>query len=293
MGIGIISYSKQKRIVLILFLAVPVMLLALFAYYPAAKLVQLSFTDWNGMDMNLHYVGFGNFIELLKDPSTFTIFMNNMAYIIIMLLQTAMALYLAVILNSKVLCRNFFRSVFFMPYVLNGVAVAFMFSFIYDFNYSPVNVILRGMGLENYCIRWLSDNYLINFSLGLISMWRYTGFSMVIFLGALQSVPNELYESAKIDGANFFHNLRYIAIPSIKRTIELLLFLGLSGAMQAYFEAMLITKGGPAGRSATFAYKSIEMAFQFQNFGKASAMGVILLSIILIIIMIQKKLLSK
>ncbi len=293
MGNGGISYSKQKKIVLLMFLSIPVMLLAVFAYYPAVKLIQLSFTDWNGMDLRLNNIGFRNYIELFKDGSTFTILMNNAAYIIIMFTQTALALYLAVILNSNVICRNMFRSTFFMPYVLNGVAVAFMFSFIYDFNYSPVNVILRGIGLENLCIKWLNDNYLINFSLAFISMWRYTGFSMIIFIGALQSVSNELYEAAKIDGANFFHNLRYIAIPSIKRTIELLVFLGLSGSMQAYFEALLLTKGGPAGRSATFAYKSIEMAFTFQNFGKASAMGVILLSIVIAIIAVQKKLLSK
>jgi raffinose/stachyose/melibiose transport system permease protein len=94
-----------------------------------------------------------------------------------------------------------------------------MFSYLYNFNDSPVNFLVRGLKLGDG-ITFLADNYRINFSLAFISMWRFTGFGMVVFLSALQSIPDELYESASLDGANFGHHLRYITIPGIKRMMD-------------------------------------------------------------------------
>jgi raffinose/stachyose/melibiose transport system permease protein len=162
-----------------------------------------------------------------------------------------------------------------------------MFSYLYNFNDSPVNFLVRGLKLGDG-ITFLADNYRINFSLAFISMWRFTGFGMVVFLSALQSIPDELYESASLDGANFGHHLRYITIPGIKRMIGLMLFLGFNGCLQVFFEPLVITRGGPGGLSETWVTKTISIAFMFHNFGKASAMGVILLGIIFTVIGIQR-----
>ena len=286
------SMKKQKTIIIILFLFIPVVLLAIFSYWPAIKLVQQSFTNWDGVrpfyKPYTEYVGFQNYKYILGDTETIKTFQNTLAYFLVMLVQTVLALYLAIILNGKLKGKNFFKSVIFLPYILNGVAVAFMFNYLYDFNQGPLNVILRNVGLGNLAIRWLPASYFINFSLAFIGMWRYTGFAMVIFLGALQSIPKDLYEAANIDGANFFQTIKYITIPSIRRVIELNLFLGISGALQAYFEAFIITKGGPAGRSDTFVTKTLSTAFNFNQFGRASAMGVLLVLIVIVIIGAQK-----
>lgn len=280
--------KRQRSLLLFGFLVVPLILLVVFSYYPALKLIQLSFSQWNGYDPVIEFAGFDNYIDVFTDSSVFMTLLNSMAYFIVLLVQTALALYLAVILDGKLRARNFFRAVNFMPYILNAVAVAFMFTYMYSFTDSPINTLLRSMGLGNYAIKFLGDNYTINFSLAFISMWRFTGFNMVVFLGALQSIPSELYESASLDGANFFEHIRFITIPNIKRMIGLMLFLGFNGCLQVYFEPLVITQQGPAGRSATFVTKTLDIAFVFQNFGKASAMGVVLLMIILLVVGVQR-----
>lgn len=281
--------NKQKMVIIIAFLFVPVILLVMFTYYPAFKLFQLSFTNWDGMRPYLEYTGFKNYIDIFTDSESLTVFTHNFAHVIVMLAYTALALYLAIILDGQIKARNFFKSIIFMPYILNGVAVAFMFSYLYDFQNGPLNILLRSTGLGKYAIKWLGNGYYINFSLALIGSWMYLGFVMVIFLGGLQSVSRELYEAASIDGANFFQNIRYITIPGIKRVIELMLFLGFSGALQAYFQPFVITHGGPAGMSDTFVSRTLIVAFDYQNFGKASAMGVLLIFIILAVVGVQRK----
>lgn len=288
-----LSYRQQRIVILAAFLFIPLTLLITFSYYPAAKLFQLSFTNWDGVKPYYEYVYLDNYISLFKDKDILKTLINNLAYVIIMFIQMAVALYFAIILDARMRAKNFFKSVIFMPYILNGVAVAFMFNYLYNYESSPINILLRNAGLENFAIRWLTDNYSINFSLAFIGMWRFTGLAMVIFLGALQSIQKELYEAASIDGADFFRSVWHITIPSIKRVVELNLFLGINGALQAFFEPYIITKGGPAGRSATFVTSTLDIAFKYQNFGKASAMGVVLLFLILLVIGIQRNLLGR
>ena len=278
---------NQKKVIIIAFLAIPLLFLIVFGYYPAFKLLQLSFTDWDGASPNIKYVGISNFIDVFKDTDTLKTLANNGAYFIVAIIQLVIALYLAIVLDGKIRGKNFFKSVVFMPYILNGVAIAFLFSYLYDFQNGPLNILLRRLGMSG--IHWLGEGYSINFSLALIGLWRYTGFCMVIFLGALKSIPKALYEAANIDGANFFQTIRYITIPGIRRVIEINLLLAINGAMQAYFEPFVITKGGPAGRSDTFVTSTLKIAFDYHNFGKASAMAVVLLVIIMLIILIQRR----
>lgn len=285
--VGIKIKQKQdiiKIFVVVGFLLIPLTLTAIFSYYPLLKLFQLSFTDWNGATSFFNFIGLKNYLAIFSDGEIFSVLKNNLAYVIISFVQVIFGVYLAIILNAHLRARNFFKSVIFMPYIINGVAVAFMFNFMYDFQDGPLNVILRGIGLGDYAIRWLGDNYFINFSLAFIGLWRYVGFAMVIFLGGLQSISFELYEAADMDGASFFQKIRFIILPGIKRIIELNLLLGLNGSLQVFFEPFVITNGGPGGMSETFVTKTLKMAFNFQNFGVASAMGVVLLIIILVII---------
>jgi raffinose/stachyose/melibiose transport system permease protein len=281
------SLKNQKKVIIVTFLIIPLLFLVVFGYYPAFKLLQLSFSDWDGASLTMKYIGFSNFIDVFKDSDTMKTMTNNCAYLIVALIQLIFALYLAVVLDGKIRAKNFFKSVVFMPYILNGVAIAFLFNYLYDYQSGPLNILLRSLGLNG--VHWLGESYSINFSLAFIGLWRYTGFCMVIFLGALQSIPRALYEAANIDGANFFQTLRYITIPGIKRVIEINILLAINGAMQAYFEPFVITKGGPAGRSDTFITSTLNIAFQFHNFGKASAMAVVLLVVILLIIIIQRR----
>ena len=288
-----LTNKHEKHIILFCFLFLPVLLLCVFTYYPAVKLLELSFTDWDGFSLRYDYIGFSNYIDLFNDKTTLMTFINNIAYLIVYLIQNVISLYLAIILNGGIKQKNFFKSSIFLPYILNGVAVAYMFGFLYDYNIGPINTLLRAVSGGQLAVKWLGNGYFSNISLGLIGLWRNVGFTMVLYLGALQSIPNELYEAAEADGANFYHKIRHIAIPGIRRIIELNLFMVLIGATQAYFEAFVVTGGGPAGRTETFAMSTLNIAFEFNNFGKASAMGVVLVAAAFLILSVQKVLLNK
>jgi multiple sugar transport system permease protein len=206
-------------------------------------------------------------------------------------LQQFAGLFLAVLLNSNIRMKTTFRAVLFMPYIINGVAVAFMFNYMYDYSNSPVNLILEALGIN--AVHFISTSYMTNFALSFISFWKYVGYTMVIYVAALQSIPSEVFEAARIDGAGFFGTLAYITFPNIKSMLKVSLLLSLNGALQVYFEPFLITKGGPNGRTATFISKSLELAYNYRKYGKAAAMGVILLMIIMLLVLVQRVLLKE
>jgi raffinose/stachyose/melibiose transport system permease protein len=288
-----LNYKQQKYIIIFSFLFVPVALLLVFSYYPAIKLFDFSFSNWDGYSNSYNHIGFNNYIDLWNDKTALMTFGNNAAYLLVYLVQNIFSLYFALILNGSVRKRNFFKTAIFMPYILNGVAVAYMFSFMYSFNDGPINVLLRALTNGHFAIKWIGEGYYSNFSLGLIGFWRSLGFTMVLYLGAIQSISKELYEAADIDGANFLHKVKDIVLPGIKKVLELNLFMCLIGSMQTYFEPFVLTKGGPAGRTDTFVTSTLRIAFEFNNFGKASAMGVVLLIFAILIFIFQKKFLKE
>jgi multiple sugar transport system permease protein len=283
----------ERQAIIFLFLLLPVGLLLLFSYYPAAKLIELSFSNWNGFSSSYDYVGLGNYKAVFQDARVLRAFANTLAHVALGVLQVFLGLYLAIVLNTNIRFRNFFRSMLFVPYVLNSIAVAFMFNFLYKVDTNPVNLFLQSVGLGRYAVHWLSESYFSNFSLAFIGMWCYTGFHIILFIGALQSIPLEQFEAADIDGANFGQKLFRIVIPSIKKIVGLNLFLALNGSLQAYYQVFVITKGGPAGATDTFVTATLSTAFDFSNFGKASAMGVVLFLIIAAVVVLQRKIVEK
>ncbi|MDF2483936.1 MAG: binding-protein-dependent transport system inner rane component [Herbinix sp.] len=286
--------SKMKdKITVTGFLLIPVILLILFSYYPLYKLFQISLSNWNGMSPDIKIIGFDNYKEVLSGKEYLSSIWNNMAYVITAIVQQFVGLFLAILLDSNLKLKKTFRAIIFMPYIINGVAVAFMFNYMYDFTNSPINMILKVIGLEEHVIRFISLDYSSNFALSFISFWKYVGFTMVIFLAALQSISREVYEAARVDGAGFFSLIRHITFPNIKNMFQISILLSINGSLQAYLEPFVITKGGPNGRTATVIVKSLELAFQYNKFGKAAALGVILLFIILAIVVIQRTFLKE
>jgi multiple sugar transport system permease protein len=245
------------------------------------------------MSPDIKIIGFDNYKEVLSGKEYLSSIWNNMAYVITAIVQQFVGLFLAILLDSNLKLKKTFRAIIFMPYIINGVAVAFMFNYMYDFTNSPINMILKVIGLEEHVIRFISLDYSSNFALSFISFWKYVGFTMVIFLAALQSISREVYEAARVDGAGFFSLIRHITFPNIKNMFQISILLSINGSLQAYLEPFVITKGGPNGRTATVIVKSLELAFQYNKFGKAAALGVILLFIILAIVVIQRTFLKE
>lgn len=286
-----LSYKAQRYVILFGFLTVPLALLMLFSLYPALALVYFSMTDWNGLGFDMNWVGLTNYRELFTRPDIFAVFGTNLYYFVGGLIQTAIALWFAVILNEHLRGRYFFRVMLFLPYVLHSVATVIMFKNVYHAEYGSLNMLLEALGLSSWQQMWLGNPQLVNYSLAFISMWKYFGLSMVIFIGALQSIPKDLYEAVKIDGASNWQSFRFITFPSIRRVIELMLILTLTGALEAFDIPYVMMLG--ANGTTTFVIKTVDMAFDFQNFGLASAMAVTLLVIVMMVIALQRLLLFR
>ncbi|WP_312103980.1 sugar ABC transporter permease [Lachnoclostridium sp.] len=281
-------FKTQRQIFIFAFLCIPICLLLLFLIYPTFKLFQLSITDWDGISSELNYVGLKNYNTIFTNSKNVWLALaNNMLYFFIHLLAIPFEILFASILCKRLRGSGFFKSVTFMPYIINGVAVAYMFSYLYSPVGGPINSFFEAIGLDFMAMDWLGNKYLVNFSLIGVSLWRYCGQHVILFIAGILSVPADYYEAAEIDGASELQKLRYITIPGIRRVIEMVLFLNARGALQVFDIPFLITKGGPGFASSTFTTYTIDTAFKYDQYGMASAMAVVLMFIILGIALLQ------
>ncbi|MDF2988266.1 MAG: sugar transporter permease [Eubacterium sp.] len=285
------TYKTQKKLLLISFLLIPLALMGLLFLFPFFRLFYMSFTDWDGIMPQYNFVGIDNYMEVFQTPDVWIALRNNVIYILNGVLQNIIALFFAVLLTAKIRGRNFYKASIFLPFIINSAAVAFMFTFLFDFERGPVNALLANLGAQP--VSFLGDVNIVNFSLAGISLWRYTGYTMILYIAAFQSINPDIYESAMIDGAGTWQNFIYITLPSIKTIIELNMFLTLSGGLQAFVEPFVVTKGGPVNASSTFVLYTINAFTQFNRYGFAAALSVVLLVIVLILAAIQKKFIFK
>lgn len=275
----------KKAITPWLFLSGAVGLLLLLTYWPAVNLVYYSFTSWDGFDQMKNFVGLENYVSVFTRPEIFEVFLVSGYYFLATFVQIAIALYFATILSFSTRFSNLFRGIIFFPYLINGVAIAFMFQYVFQPGGS-LDIVLGWLGMAETPY-WLGDPAVANWSLASTSVWRYTGLNFVLFLGAIQSIPSELYEAASIDGASRWQQFKAIIFPGIRRVVALTLILGISGSLSA-FETPFIMTGGANG-TATFVIKTVQEAFVFNRVGLASAMAVVLLVIVLFVTWVQRK----
>ena len=269
-----------------LYLLVPLVLLVTFTYLPIADMLGYSFTDWDGISPTRENVGAENYSDLFTRPELFKVFLVSGVYLVAAFVQIAAALYFATVLSFNTRFRNLFKGILFFPYLINGVAIGFVFLYFFQPG-GTLDSVLRLFGAEGGHL-WLGDPDLVNKSLAAVSVWRYTGLNMVLFLGAIQSIPPHLYEAASLDGANSWQQFRHIIAPSIKPIISLSVILAISGSL-AVFEIPYVMTGGANG-SQTFVIQTINLAFKFDKVGLASASAVVLLVLILIVTWIQRRL---
>jgi ABC-type sugar transport system permease subunit len=272
------------------FLAAPLVLLLLFTYYPVLNMFWYSLTSWDGLDKTKEFVGLDNYVSVFTRPDIFKVFFVSLFYLGGSVVQMALALYFATILSFSTRFKNFFKGIIFFPYMINGVAIALIFVYFFQPG-GTLDSLLGQLGAGGLVQQWLGNPSVINVSLAGTSVWRYMGLNFVLFLGAIQSIPGQLYEAAEIDGANKWQQFRFIIAPGIKPIIGLSFILAISGSL-AVFEIPFIMTGGANG-SETFVIKTVKMAFTHNTVGLASAMAVVLLGIVLIMTWIQRKVLPE
>lgn len=280
-----ISYKAQRRLIIILFSSLPIFLLLLFSYVPLLKMLQYSFTSWNGMSPTKEGVGLANYLKVFTTPEYFAVFKVSLYYFVATFVQLGIALYFATILSFKVRFASFWKGILFFPYLLNGVAIGFIFLYFYKGG-GTLDTVLNLVGLGDQIQLWLGDRSINNISMAFTSVWRYMGFNFIIFLGAIQSIDAQIHEAAEIDGANKWQQFRYIILPSIKEIVFLNIVLGISGSLSV-FDIPYIMTGGSNG-TKTFVIQTVDTAFKYQKFGLASAMAVILLIIVIVVTVVQR-----
>lgn len=283
------SLARQRKRFILAALAIPVLLLVCFVVVPAIDLVRMSFTDWDGLSASSNFIKLDNYIAMFKNPDLWQSLKNNAVYFCVHLCMIPVELAFAVLLTSKLRAAKFYKTMVFLPYIINGVAIAYAFSYFF----SPVNGafdnLLEMLRLGMLQHRWLSDEKIVNFTLTFVSLWRFSGYHIVLFMAALQSVNQDIMEAATIDGANSWQMFRYIQTPSIALMVDFVLFDNIRGAMQVFDIPFVMTSGGPGYASSTFTLYTINTAFQFSNFGLASTMAVALMVIIVLIYIVQNK----
>ncbi|MFC9425849.1 carbohydrate ABC transporter permease [Streptomyces sp. NPDC056987] len=269
-----------------LFLLVPLALLVVFTYAPVVNMIVYSFTDWDGVSPDLAFTGIGNYVELFTRPELFQVFFVSGYYLAASVVQIAAALYFATVLSFRTRFRNFFKGVLFFPYLINGVAIGFVFLYFFQ-DGGTLDSVLRLFGVAGDHA-WLSSATSANVSLAGVSVWRFMGLNFVLFLGAIQSIPGELYEASELDGANRWQQFRHIIAPGIRPVLSLSVILAVSGSLSV-FEIPYIMTGGATG-TETFVIQTVKLAFQFNKTGLASAAAVVLLLIILAVTWVQRRL---
>jgi ABC-type sugar transport system permease subunit len=278
------TYQAQKKIIISLFLIIPLSLLIVFTFFPTVLMTILSLFQWSGTD-DMEFVGLNNYRSIFSSQDVFRPLFNSIYYFIGAMIQMAFALFLAMLLSFNLKFKNFYKGVIFFPYLMNGIAVGLIFTFFFKED-GVLNYTLALFG-NTQATDWLRTYILNNVLLAGVSVWKYMGFNLVMFIGAIQSISNEQIEAARIDGASQLKLFRYIIFPAIKNVVLLNLILSIKGAVSV-FELPFIMTGGEWNTS-TFMIKTIQLGIsgRFLQIGLASAMSFVLFMIIILVTLAQ------
>ncbi|MHB0875506.1 MAG: carbohydrate ABC transporter permease [Anaerolineae bacterium] len=232
------------------------------------------------------FVGLANYQRMFIEDYRFrTALVNTVYYTVFQVpLSIALSLTVAILLNQGMPGENIFRTIYYMPSVVSGVAVSMLWLWLLDPNLGLVNVVLGWFGLKGPL--WLQDPAWSKPALILMSLWGI-GPQMVIFLAGLQGVPQEMYEAAEVDGASWFRKIRNITVPLITPTIFFNLVMGMIGSFQVFTSAYIMTSGGPVNSTLFYVLYLYQNAFRFFEMGYASALAWVLFFIILAFTMVQ------
>jgi multiple sugar transport system permease protein/sn-glycerol 3-phosphate transport system permease protein len=259
--------------------------LALFTYWPILRSVWFSFHDVMLGSPEIFFLGLENYTRLLADGLFWKSFGNTALYTLLTIpLSIICALLLAVALDTRLRGMAFYRSAFFYPVMIPSVAAGMVWVFLYAPGYGPINGLMAALGLPR--LEWLYDRSWAMPAIILMSIWKYAGYFMLILLAALQLVPRDLYEAARLDGVSATRQLLHITIPLISPTLYFVIIIGVLHSYQIFDYVYVMTQGGPADATNVLTFYIYQNAFQFQDIGYASAVANALLLFIIALIAI-------
>ncbi|RUS43899.1 carbohydrate ABC transporter permease [Cohnella sp. AR92] len=256
----------------------------LFWIFPILKLFQYSVTDYNGYVQSFNYIGFDNFKTLYREEILGVSIKNTLLYTFIsVILGNIIALALAFLLNANIRAKGLYRSAFYIPTLFSAIVVGFIWSYIYMPDEGLIASLLNKLGMTGLDTNFLGSYDKALYSIIAVDIWKNIGTSTIIFLAGLQTVPQDLIEAGKIDGAGRWNLVRFIKLPLLATSVTINVTLSIINGLKAFDYSYIMTNGGPGTSTNTLIFAIYKMAFTEQLFGKASALGIISFAIIIVI----------
>ncbi|HEY3269125.1 MAG TPA: sugar ABC transporter permease [Armatimonadota bacterium] len=262
------------------------LIIAVFVVLPCVWGIALSFTHFDGI-LPARFAGLANYRRMADDPLVRSTLWNTLLYVCLTL-PTGLILSLAVALalNEKWFPgRSFARGIYFLPNITSLVAVAFVWEWLLNPEYGLINAGLRGAGLRGQ--GWLSDPHLAMPCVAMVAVWHGLGFSVLVYMAGLRSIPGEAYEAARIDGASAWQQFRYVTWPLLMPTTMFLTMMGVIGGFQVFQSVYIMTGGGPLDRTRVYLFYLWQEGFQNLEMGYASALAVLLFGIVLCLTLVE------
>lgn len=285
--------TKKTKGAFILGILPAFLLYIVFAIYPILQSFYYSFMDWNGFN-EMTFVGLDNFKKLFADSLFWNSVKNNIYVVLVSVLgQVPLALFFALLLNRKMKGAKLFRTIGFLPVVLSTVVISLTWSLIFNSRNGLINEFLRSIGLDSLAQNWLGDTKWAMASVLVVVVWQFVGLYLIIFLAALQNIPTEVLEAAKMDGASEWATTWKITIPMIWETILVAITLCIAGSLKTFDLIYVMTHGGPAHSTDVMALYMFNETFSKLQYGYGSAVSVFIFFFSLILIAIVNKVLGK
>lgn len=286
-----VSSAWRKRLEIAFFVTPALALFALFVVWPIVTAVQLSVFRWKGFGPLTDFVGLRNYLTVLGDD----VFVGSIVHNLVIVggsiaLQLPLGLVIALLLNRKMWGQGLLRTIIFVPYVLAEVIAGVVWFQLLQPEYGVLDKLLGSVGLPTPEQGWLGDPDLALWTVLVVLTWKYLGLAVILFLAGLQSVPDELYEAAQLDGASWWQVQRRISVPLLGPTMRTWAFLSMIGSLQLFDMVWILTGGGPANATTTMATYLINQGTRSQNFGIAGAASVILFGIALVLAVLYQRL---
>lgn len=282
--------KNQKTVGLYLFPALFIVIIIL--YLPIFINLYESFFSWGAMSTKHEFVGFANYIKMFKDEVFYVALKNNMIFMVTsVIFQIGISLIIANVLECKFMRRsqNFFRSIYFIPSLLMVTVVGIAFKMIVSPSIGVLNPLLELAGADASKMDLLGNAGSATYAIAAMSQWQYIGYTVILFIVAIQNIPGELYEAADIDGANAVKKFFYITVPEIKDTILINTIITVTGSIREYDEVFVTTNGGPGYATETLATYLYKAGFRNDQMGYASALAFFIFIVTFIIGLAQMK----
>ena len=261
-----------------------------FVYYPIAYLFKLSFFKYDLFKPHPEFIGLQNYIKLMTDAD-FLNGLGNTAYFALFMItfSVGISFFLAIMIDKSKVLNNFYKIVYFMPYITPMVAVVLIWGWLFQPGEAGlINYFLSFFGIAPQS--WLYNTRLAMPSLIVICVWQGLGYRTIIFIAGLKAIPQQYYEAAGIDGANAWQKIKYITFPCLKPVFQFVLIITTMEAFKIFIPMYVLTQGGPVGTTKTVVYNIYKQAFQFQKWGYAAVQVVVLFILLLSLALLQRRL---